>query len=149
MYNDFLSNPTRSDFASIDASIASLPRTKTLLNKDVEKAFISHTSAPYKQKVVPGITTSQNIGNMYTASLYGALGSLIDSLDVAELEGKRIGMYSYGSGLAASFYAVRVEGSLREIKDVVKIRERLSGQVVRPCEEYVKALEVSLHFFFL
>jgi hydroxymethylglutaryl-CoA synthase len=79
---------------------------------------------------------------MYTASLYGALASLLDSTESKELQGKRIGMFSYGSGLAASFFTLRVKGSTENMMKQLNLKERLAKMEVRPCTEYVKALEV-------
>jgi hypothetical protein len=58
--------------------------------------------------------------------------------------GKRIGMYAFGSGCAASFYGLRVNGSTKEMSDKMQLKERLASMDVRPCEEYVEALKVCL-----
>lgn len=100
------------------------------------------SGALFTAKTFPTSLTSKKLGNMYTASLYGALASLIDSTDSATLQGKRIGMFSYGSGLAASFFTLRVKGSTTEMQQLMNLKERLAQMQVRPCTEYVKALEV-------
>lgn len=80
---------------------------------------------------------------MYTASLYGALASVVSSASEGIEIGKRIGMYAFGSGCAASFYALRVNGSTKEIADKLNLKARLASMDVRPCQEYVDALKVS------
>lgn len=45
---------------------------------------------------------------MYTPSVYSGLVSLLISVPAAQLTGKRIGVFSYGSGLAASMYSIKV-----------------------------------------
>lgn len=142
MYNDYLSNPTAAKFAAIDPALGVQPRSETLLSKDIEKAFVAASGADFKAKTLPTTLTSKKLGNMYTASLYGAFASLLDSTDSATLQGKRIGMFSYGSGLAASFFSIRVKGSTAEIQKQLNLQERLSKMQVRPCAEYVAALEV-------
>mgnify|MGYP001427254147 CR=1 FL=1 len=79
---------------------------------------------------------------MYTGSLYGALASLLDGVDSATLQGKRVAMYSYGSGLAASFFSLRVKGDTSEMQAKLDLKQRLENNQVRPCEEFVQALQV-------
>ncbi len=71
-------------------------------------------------------------GNMYCASVWGGLASLVGHVDSAALQGKRIGLFSYGSGLAASFCSFRVAGSTEEIARVLDIAERLRGRRAEP-----------------
>lgn len=96
----------------------------------------------FTAKVFPCTIASKKLGNMYTASLYGSLASLLDSTSSADLQGKRIAMYSYGSGLAASFFTIRVKGSTEEMQTKLDLKKRLEKMEVRPCEEYVEALQV-------
>jgi hydroxymethylglutaryl-CoA synthase len=49
-------------------------------------------------------------GNMYCASVYSSLCSLLMNVDSEKLQGKRIGIFSYGSGLASSFFSLRTKG---------------------------------------
>ena len=51
-------------------------------------------------------------------------------------------MYAFGSGCAASFYGIRVNGSTKEMSDKMQLKQRLASLDVRPCEEYVEALKV-------
>ncbi|GAA6007870.1 hypothetical protein JCM10207_004907 [Rhodosporidiobolus poonsookiae] len=141
-YNDYLSNPTAERFASVPAHIGELERSTTLLNKEVEKTFVGLSGADFKSKVGPSTTTSKKLGNMYSGSLYGALASLLDSVDSATLQGKRIAMYSYGSGLAASFFSLRVKGDTSEIHEKLQLAKRLEGSQVRSCEEFIAALKL-------
>lgn len=53
-------------------------------------------------------------------------------------------MYAFGSGCASSFYAIRVVGSTKPLSDAMQLKERLASMDVRPCEEYVEAMKVSL-----
>lgn len=61
-----------------------------------------------------GQTTGYNnvIGNSYTASVYLALASLLDSAD--DLTGQAVGFLSYGSGSVAEFFAGTVVPGYRE-----------------------------------
>lgn len=142
MYNDYLSNPTAARFAEIDPALLALARESTLLNKDVEKAFMAASKGLFAAKTLPSTLTSKKLGNLYTASLYASLASLIDTVPSATLQGKRIAMFSYGSGLAASFFTIRVRGDTSEMKEKLDLVKRLDKMEVRSCEEYVAALQV-------
>ncbi|WVO14375.1 hydroxymethylglutaryl-CoA synthase [Cryptococcus depauperatus] len=141
-YNDYLRNPSLPVFANIPEEIKSLDKTKTYTDKVVEKAFISVAAEHYKSAVSPGSDCVVRCGNMYTASLYGALASVIANTPEGLEIGKRIGMYAFGSGCAASFFAIRVNGSTKEIAEKLSLKERLASMDVRPCQEYVDALNL-------
>jgi hydroxymethylglutaryl-CoA synthase len=78
-YNDYLRDPTNPLFASIPDEVRSLDRTKTYSDKTVEKAFLGVAAEHYKSAITPGSDTVLRCGNMYTASLYGGLASLLSS----------------------------------------------------------------------
>lgn len=141
-YNDYLRNPSSPAFADVPESIKSLDKTKTYTDKAVEKTFIGVAGNHYKSAITPGSDCVQRCGNMYTASLYGALASVLCSAPEGIETGKRIGMYAFGSGCAASFYSLRVNGSTKEIAEKIQLKERLAAMDVRPCEEYVTALKL-------
>jgi len=61
----------------------------------------------FAEQVEPSLRVPSQVGNIYTGSLYLALLSLLYH-QAAELAGKRIGLFSYGSGCAAEFFAGRV-----------------------------------------
>lgn len=56
-----------------------LARSKTFTDKAVEKAFLGVAAEHYKKSCLPGSDCVLRCGNMYTASLYGALASVIAS----------------------------------------------------------------------
>ena len=130
-------------YASIPPELKSLDPTKTYTDKSVEKAFLALAGSHYKSAVEPCTDCVKRCGNMYTASLYGALASVLANAPEGLAVGQRIGMYAFGSGCAASFYAIRVNGSTKEMSDTMRLKERLATMEVRPCEEYVAAMKVS------
>lgn len=87
--------------------------------------------ASYQREVEPSLRLPAQVGNIYTGSLYLALLSLLHH-EAAELAGQRIGLFSYGSGCAAEFFAGRVRPEAAELLaalDVVaplRERQRLS-----------------------
>lgn len=141
VYNDYIADPTNPAYASIPESFKDLDRKATRTNKDVEKAFAALTKTTQASKLVPTTDTVRRIGNMYTASLYGGLASLLCNISSDELQGKRMLFYAFGSGCAASVFAARVVGSTAEIAAKLDLKKRLESMVVVPCQTYVDALK--------
>ncbi|KAI4580514.1 hypothetical protein MJT46_019283 [Ovis ammon polii x Ovis aries] len=80
----------------------------TYTNKEVDKAFLKASLNMFNKKTKDSLYLSTYNGNMYTSSLYGCLASLLAHHSAQDLAGSRIGAFSYGSGLAASFFSFRV-----------------------------------------
>lgn len=140
LFNDFLVDPTNEKYASIPQEFKDLDRHQSILNKDLEKAFTAFGKNAMSTKLEPGMTTVRRCGNMYSASLYGGLASLVANVSDADLKDKRILMYSFGSGSAASVFTIRVAGSTEDIRKTMNLNARLASMQVVPCSAYVDAL---------
>ncbi len=77
------------------------------------------------------LTYNRVTGNTYAASLYEGLTSLLDTAE-EDLSGKRIALFSYGSGCTAEFFSGTVMGGYRQ---------RLRGAVHRAMLDSRAALE--------
>lgn len=141
LYNDFVADPKNEKYSSIPAEMAQLDRKSTITNKEVEKAFAAYSKEQQQSKLEPGMNTVRRCGNMYTASLYGGLVSLLSNVSSQDIQGKRILFYSFGSGAAASIFAIRVNGSTEQIVKTTDLQNRLASMKVVPCEAYVEALK--------
>ncbi|CAM1506511.1 Fc.00g061520.m01.CDS01 [Cosmosporella sp. VM-42] len=128
LYHDYLANADAPAFAEVAPELRDMDYEKSLTDKVVEKTFMTLTKKRFQERVNPGIQVATNCGNMYCASVWGGLASLISVVDSKTLEGKRIGLFSYGSGLAASFMSFRVNGSVETISKVLNIPGRLDGR---------------------
>lgn len=62
-------------------------------SKDLEKAFITLSKSDYNKRVIPTLLAATQIGNMYCASLYGSLASLLSNVPSDELVCKCIYLY--------------------------------------------------------
>ncbi|KAH8233786.1 hypothetical protein KR026_012450 [Drosophila bipectinata] len=80
----------------------------TYFDRDVEKAFLTQSADIFASKTKKSLLLANQVGNMYTPSVYSGLVSLLIGEPAKELVGKRIGVFSYGSGLAASMYSISV-----------------------------------------
>uniref|UniRef100_A0A5K3FA22 Hydroxymethylglutaryl-CoA synthase n=1 Tax=Mesocestoides corti TaxID=53468 RepID=A0A5K3FA22_MESCO len=80
----------------------------TQVSREVDALCVAATRDLFASKVEPGLRISSQVGNMYTASLYSCLISLACSVPEAELRGRRVLMFSYGSGYTASMFSLRI-----------------------------------------
>jgi hydroxymethylglutaryl-CoA synthase len=138
LYNDFRANPEL--FPEIDRTLAELSYEESLTDKTVEKTFVALAKELTKERVQPSLEVPTNTGNMYTASLYAALSSLLFYVGSEKLQGKRIGLFSYGSGLAASLFSAVVKGDISYITEKLNLDEKLSSRKIATPEEYEAAL---------
>lgn len=131
-------------------------------NREVETLLRSNTAAYYKERIAPSCTINQEVGNCYTASVFCALLSLICGKG-EELHGKRVMVYSYGSGSVASMYRYHSKGicyliifmfsvvgrdtsqerfSLHRILETVQLTQRLQDRVQSSVEEFSASLQL-------
>src|SRR5690606_7064281 len=109
---------------------------KSLTDKVVEKPFMTLTKKRLAERVNPSIQLPTNCGNMYCGSVYGGLDSVIGLVDSSALQGTRIAVLIYGSGLAASFFSLRVTGSTEKIAKTLDIPNMLAARRAVPPETY-------------
>lgn len=65
-----------------------------------------YTKAQLMEQIAASLRYNRQTGNLYTASLYVGLTSLLES--PAELAGSRLGLFSYGSGCVGMFFGGQV-----------------------------------------
>jgi len=136
LYNDYLANPSSPIFAEVPAEIKSLTYEQSVTDKTVEKTFMALAKKRFAQRVQPSIQVPTQCGNMYCASVYGSLVSLLSNIPSADLQGKRVTIFSYGSGLASSMFSLKIRGSTDELKAAVDLQTRLDARRVVAPEVY-------------
>ena len=82
----------------------------------------------FQQRVQPGIEVPTMCGNMYCASLYGGLVSLLSNVRCEDIKGKRVAFFSYGSGLASSLFSAKVVGDVSGMVEKLNLHERLNAR---------------------
>lgn len=120
----------------------------TYTNKDIEKAFVNLTKAKFAEKTQSSLFLANQVGNMYTPSVYSGLASLLINKPIKELAGTKVGVFSYGSGLCSSMYSITIAKQTEEGSNLMKlvsslqyIKTQLSArQKVSPVN-YTKVLE--------
>ena len=77
-------------------------------------ALLKQFGNEWRDKAERSLLLAKQLGNIYTGSLYNGLLSLIcdESID---LTGKKVLMFSYGSGCAASMFVLKINGDYRRI----------------------------------
>ncbi|KAL5017079.1 hypothetical protein ScPMuIL_006668 [Solemya velum] len=140
LLNDFLRDPSP-DFEGKYAGLEGFKEVKlenTYFDRSVETSFLKASKEIYESKTKPGLLISNQVGNMYTPSVYGGLASFLSSRTLSDVAGKRVVLFSYGSGLAASMFSLSVSedqspGSPLEklMSNMSKIPERLESRQKR------------------
>ncbi|XP_049567615.1 LOW QUALITY PROTEIN: hydroxymethylglutaryl-CoA synthase, mitochondrial [Orcinus orca] len=111
LFNDFLlaSGNTQTGLYKRLEAFRGLKLEDTYTDKDVAKAFQKASLDMFNKKRKASLYLSTHNGNMYTSSLTeGCLASLLFHHSAQDLAGSRTGAFSYGSGLAESFFSFRV-----------------------------------------
>ncbi|KAF1987093.1 hydroxymethylglutaryl-CoA synthase [Aulographum hederae CBS 113979] len=128
LYNDYLTNSSNPLFADVPSEVQNIDAKAALTDKTIEKTFMALAKKRFAARVQPGIQVPTMCGNMYCASVYGSLISLLCNVDSDTLQGKRVGIFSYGSGLASSLFSLKVVGSVKEIAEKVDLQTRLDAR---------------------
>lgn len=140
LYNDFRANPSL--YPDVDFKLATEDYEKSLVDKTIEKTFVNVSKQLQKERVAPSLIVPTNTGNMYTGSVYAALASLIFFVGSDALQNKRIGLFSYGSGLAASLFSCKVVGDLSQIVSVLDLDHKLKSRKVETPQDYESAIHL-------
>ncbi|KAJ8601572.1 hypothetical protein CTAYLR_005222 [Chrysophaeum taylorii] len=102
-------------------------------------------AAPYEAKVAPTTLLPKNVGNAYTASVFYGLVSLI-AAGPRELLGKRVLLFSYGSGSMATMYSLTFrEGArftLAKIAETTAVSARLDARLAASPDDFHLACDL-------
>ena len=80
-YNDFRRNPDNPDYSSLK----DFTYEESLTSKDLERTLLALSKADFLKKVSPSLDVASQVGNMYCASLYGCLVSLVSNIPSDDL----------------------------------------------------------------
>lgn len=148
--NDFVNSNTKDENYPGLEQYKDLHLPDTYFDRDVEKIFIERSKSIFEKMTKPSLLLASRVGNMYTPSVYSGLASYLVSLPSENLIGKKVGVFSYGSGLASSMYSIKIVdnelpvlvGNLKKSIDNLEKRIRLTP------EQFTEVLEIrqkSLH----
>jgi len=124
----------------------------TYFDRDVEKAFMAHSNETFETKTKPSLLVATNVGNMYTPSVYGGLVSHLVSQTPDSLAGQKLALFSFGSGLASSFFSVSVTSDVaalqRLLASLSDVIPRLDARIkMSPAdfEDCLRMREAAIH----
>jgi len=92
----------------------------------------------YEKKLSSSLEASGIIGNLYTASMYMGLRSLLEFeyKKNHDIEGKRVGFGSYGSGSSAMVFSGVVQEEYKEIVRDMNLEEEIGFRTKLSMDEY-------------
>jgi len=95
----------------------------------------AEADASFAKEVAPSLRLPAQVGNIYTGSLWLSLASLLEA-EAATLEGQRIGLFSYGSGCTAEFFAGTVARGAGAFAQSLRLSEPLERRRRLTVTEY-------------
>jgi hydroxymethylglutaryl-CoA synthase len=100
----------------------------------------------YDSKLASSLVASSMVGNLYTASLYMGFRSCLEFefQKGTDLEGKRFGFGSYGSGSSAMVFSGVVMPTYKEIVKHMNLEEEIGDRRKVTLEEYEQIHESKL-----
>lgn len=146
VYNDILSNRFDEDYSPVIKEWLQIPIEETYEDKKLETKLKEIAGPLYDQKVADSCELSKNIGNTYTASVYMNLANLISSQG-NDLAGKKVTLFSYGSGALATMIEINPTNDCNELFTLEKmqaaldIKNRLTSREKRSPDDLNIALE--------
>ncbi|XWS50608.1 hypothetical protein CRYUN_Cryun12cG0101200 [Craigia yunnanensis] len=111
---DFYKPNLASEYPLVKKSFARLFFNDFIRNKECQASqqIAKHL---YDSKVQPSTLLPKQVGNMYTASFYAAFASLLHNKHNS-LVGKGVVMFSYGSGLTATIFSLKLQDGQHPFK---------------------------------
>ncbi len=95
--------------------------------------------ASFEAQVAPSLSVCARVGNVYTGSLYLSLAGLLHA-QAAELAGKRVGLFSYGSGCTSEFFSGVVGAKAAQRLAALELGRLLDARERVSVEEYERVL---------
>ena len=93
----------------------------------------------YEKKMASSLEASAIIGNLYTASMYMGFRSLLEfeyRKKERDLDGKRVGFGSYGSGSSAMVFSGIIQPEHKDIVKEMNLEEEIGPRIRLSIEEY-------------
>ena len=131
--------------------LESLKLEDTYFDRDVEKIFMDYSKKIFAEKTKPSLLLANQVGNMYTPSVYSGLVSLLISVDgdASKLSGNNIGVFSYGSGLASTMYSFSVTNDTAKLQKLLDnlsyVKPLLEQRTKISPEDFTAMMETRAH----
>lgn len=144
--NDFVNTPKENIpelYPGLE-KFAGVQLEDTYFDREVEKGFMEFSKPMFAEKTKPSLFIASQVGNMYTPSLYGGLVSYLINKSASELVGKRIGLFSYGSGLASSMFSLKVrnDGLKDLLSNLSHVTSMLNNRRIMSPKDFSNAMAI-------
>ncbi|KAM9945219.1 hypothetical protein ACTFIT_003473 [Dictyostelium discoideum] len=156
IYNDFLQNPNNPKYQDLLPFKDLSTGKDSYINSKLDQITLKLSLDDFKTKVNPSTLLSKECGNSYCGSVYSGILSLLSNVN--DLNNKKVLVFSYGSGLAASLFSFRINNNknrnnnnnnnncffktTNDIGKISNIKERLSNRVKVSPEEFTRILDI-------
>ncbi|WP_373895740.1 hydroxymethylglutaryl-CoA synthase [Virgibacillus sp. CBA3643] len=131
--------------ADFEAFSFHLPYTK--MGKKALRAVLDEGSESDSERLLAnhqiGAIYNRNVGNIYTASLYLSLLSLLEQSENLQ-DGSRIGLFSYGSGAVGELFAGRLQPGYRKHLQMERHSELFATRKELTVPEYEEIFQETL-----
>lgn len=117
-----------------------------MLLRDLYKMKPKEIEEDFQKRMNPSVQFCKEVGNVYSATVYLALSSLIANADFTGEQ--RVGLYSYGSGCSAEFYSGTITEESKRLVTSMGIKENLDRRYLLSIEEYDKILDLNMEWIF-
>jgi len=123
----------------------------TYFDRDVEKIFMDYSKDTFNTKTKPSLFLANQVGNMYTPSVYSGLVSFLVNADgdVNKLLNKHVGVFSYGSGLASTMYSISVTNDCTKLQSLLDklnyVKPLLEQRIKISPQEFTELMELRVH----
>ena len=109
-----------------------------LVEQDGKQPSQEEMESSFVRMVSPSLRYLQEVGNIYSGSLYAGLAGLIDTLESLQ-QRIRIGFFSYGSGACAEFFSMVLRPESQEVLSKKHIGDALAKRNPITFSEYEAA----------
>lgn len=142
MYEEILKNNYKAqNTTEMERLIREKPDfNERVTQKNLKEVLLSNETL---EKLYPGLVLNKKVGNIYTGSLYLALASVINEKSNKDLANKRMFLYSYGSGAAASLFSIRLSPDFN--RDLVLNTQHLRNMIEHRTKVDISKFEAMNH----
>lgn len=116
------------------------------LMRKLKRMKVEEADAIFNSKVAPSIVFPSLVGNLYSASLYSALISLLCNISLSDK--KRVGMFSYGSGCSSEFYSGFISPQSLEKMKPLQIVEKIKDRYKLDMKIFDQIFDENTKWFF-
>ncbi len=111
------------------------------LDAAAEAAEAQAAAQSFARQVASSLRLCAEVGNIYTGSLYLGLAGVLDA-EAAALAGRRIGLFSYGSGCCAEFFSGVVGAEAERAIRAARLAETLAARERIDVAEYERIMDL-------